>query len=510
MKKKTFFFFVAIVFSLLVRLYIIDSLPGEWFGDISNVHEYVTEILAGNWPFSFFQSPGPFYHYLITPIVFIFQQQGYETYKIASIIVSLLGLIGTYLFIQEIGGKKLALITVVIMSVSFWYMVWSRLGNSQIVIPAIISLQSYFTAKYLNTKRPGYAYVGAITSSLGWYTYPQTFIFPVLFFVCFIYIFFRENLRREWILVGRVLFVLVFCAVPFVAILQNQVDGNFSQEGYIGQKILPILSAPIEKTAATFVQNFGKYLLMFHVRGDVIFRSNISLHPHLDKISGIMLILGFFYFIQRKRRIWLLYIVFMLLVLPLPSLSPVLPEGEIPSSSRTIAIIPFVYLLVAAGLVWIYQLVCKKSIYYKSLGIFVILTVVEIATYTNLKLYFGDYARGLPDKNLAPGKIIAQFVDQYPSNYALYFSSCCWGEWGEPEPKAVTYVLRKKRVFASLNSETKGCGDVVRRPALVAIRPDDKQSEEMFVRCFPHATTHDVRLSRILVAKVVEYPYEEN
>src|SRR3989338_6962645 len=90
-------FFLVIIFALLVRLFRLDYIPGEWYGDISNVHEYVEQILAGKWPFYFFQSPGPLYHYLITPIAIIFANHGYETYKIASVIVSLIGLLGSFL-----------------------------------------------------------------------------------------------------------------------------------------------------------------------------------------------------------------------------------------------------------------------------------------------------------------------------------------------------------------------------------------------------------------------------
>src|SRR3989344_5817157 len=95
-QKELFYLFLILVFSILLRLFQIQSLPGEWYVDISNVHEYMIEITSGKWPFYFFQSAGPFYHYLIYPIILLFKNQGYETYKYASIFVSFLGFIGTY------------------------------------------------------------------------------------------------------------------------------------------------------------------------------------------------------------------------------------------------------------------------------------------------------------------------------------------------------------------------------------------------------------------------------
>ena len=72
---------VILVLFFIACIYQLNVLPEEWYGDISNVHEYVNQILSGERPFYFFQSPGPLYHYLITPIVFFYRNHGYDTYK---------------------------------------------------------------------------------------------------------------------------------------------------------------------------------------------------------------------------------------------------------------------------------------------------------------------------------------------------------------------------------------------------------------------------------------------
>jgi len=57
--KAKIFLILIFILALTVRVYRLAELPGEWFGDISNVHEYVEQIFKGEWPYSFFQSPGP-------------------------------------------------------------------------------------------------------------------------------------------------------------------------------------------------------------------------------------------------------------------------------------------------------------------------------------------------------------------------------------------------------------------------------------------------------------------
>ena len=141
---KTVLFLLTVITAVFSRLYLLDSLPGEWFGDISNVHEYMMLILAGKWPFYFFQSPGPVYHYLIAPLVIIFKNNGYLTYKISSVIVSLAGLVSAYFFIKAASDRKTAMTGILVMGISFWYLIWSRIGNSQIVIVLLSCLLGYF------------------------------------------------------------------------------------------------------------------------------------------------------------------------------------------------------------------------------------------------------------------------------------------------------------------------------------------------------------------------------
>ncbi len=153
MRKWILSIFGIFLLALTVRLFQIGKIPGEWYGDISNVHEYEMQVLRGEWPFYFFQSSGPLYHYLIAPIVLLYHNHGFESYKIASIVVSLLGLAATFLFVLEISSVRLALLTVLTMSFSLWYLIWSRLGNSQIVIVALVSFMSLFIGRFLKRRK---------------------------------------------------------------------------------------------------------------------------------------------------------------------------------------------------------------------------------------------------------------------------------------------------------------------------------------------------------------------
>ena len=389
MKAKILLLLIFLL-AVSLRLYHIVELPGEWFGDISNVHEYMMEILEGKWPFYFSQSPGPVYHYLIFPFVLFFRNQGYETYKYSSILVSLAGLWGAYLFVKELSGRKIALLTTFISSFSFWYLVWSRIGNSQIMIPALVSFSSLFLIRFVKFNRISDLIRTMAVVSLGWYIYPQTFILPPFIFVFILFYLLTRITNRE-IFQHLTVFVIVALLgiLPFILIIESQnknFEGNFGATGYLGKKIFPVFEMSGSKFFGKLGKNLAASYMILHVEGDKTFRVNVAGKPQLDRISGVLFILGIIFMIRKYRRVFTIYIILLLLVLPLPSVSPAIPETEIPNSARTIAVIPSVYLLVGLGF-WQMFILLRKLISSKMAALAVLLPGLTMANF-NFNHYF--------------------------------------------------------------------------------------------------------------------------
>ncbi|OGG20695.1 hypothetical protein A3D03_00095 [Candidatus Gottesmanbacteria bacterium RIFCSPHIGHO2_02_FULL_40_13] len=466
MKKKVLLFLLLGLFITSIRVYKLYDIPGEWFGDISNVHEYVEQILRGEWPFYFFQSPGPLYHYLIAPIAIIIRNEGYLKYKIASVLVSLAGIFSLYIFTKEVSDKKTAIISSLIMSFSFWYLIWSRIGNSQIVIPQLTALMSFFLVKFLKNQKFIYLFFGTAVSSLGLYAYPQTYIFPAVYLLSVLLLLgIKKKIKCNY---KNIFFILVFqllFSLPFFMIITKQID-NFGPSGYIGQKVFPLKNMSLIQLIKKTALNYEKTLLMLHVKGHDSFRVNVPNHPQLDRISGIMFFIGVLYFLSKRKITWLIYLIILLFILPIPSILPAIPDGEIPNNGRTIALTAIVYIFVGAGAVFSNNLINKVS-KNKLLGSTVIAILVAYICYSNLHFYFFRYAPQLPDNNLGPSKIIAKYLDTYSNNYAIYFAECCWGGWGEPEPKAIMYQLKQKKKFILDNKIIEKCEDITSFPAVI-------------------------------------------
>ena len=109
-----------------------------------------------------------------------------------------------------------------------------------------------------------------------------------------------------------------------------------------------------------------------------------------------------------------------LIILPLPSVSPAIPDIEIPNSARTIGIIPFVFLLISMGF-WQAYLFMLKFLN-KPQAAVIIALFVFVAAFFNLNDYFVSYAKGLPENNLGPSLHISGFIDKnFDSATSLYF-----------------------------------------------------------------------------------------
>jgi 4-amino-4-deoxy-L-arabinose transferase-like glycosyltransferase len=109
--------------------YHLRMLPGEWYGDISIEHRYILSILAGDWPYHFELSAGPAYHYVVAAFAKI-MGASYLTYKIASVATGLVVILIMYLLGKELAGRRAGLLTALVGAVSFWLILFARLGSS--------------------------------------------------------------------------------------------------------------------------------------------------------------------------------------------------------------------------------------------------------------------------------------------------------------------------------------------------------------------------------------------
>ena len=414
--------------AVALRLWDLDRLPGELYGDIAIVYEYVVDIRLGDWPAYFVLSAGPLYHYVITPIVTL-TGISYLGLKYASVAVSVLVLGATYALGRALVNQGLALLAVFIAGVSSWLLIFSRLGNSQILVPLLSTCAICAAGRLARHGKDRDALLCACAAGLGLFTYPQTFVLPPVLFITLLMLRWTGTSVR-WRHLFLFLVVSLLVAVPFVAMVARDPENFFS--GYIGGKI-----HARDDAWRVLLGNTLRSLLALHVRGDAVFRSNPAALPHLDTVSGVLFLVGVLFWLHphRRRLSPVLFVPFLLLQVP-AILVLSYPE-EVPSASRTLAIAPVAYVLVASGLLRVMQVLRGP----RWLALASVLILLVLITRLNTERYFRVYTAGLPDRNTPFGRLIAEYVDHLPDDRIVYLVGCCWSPGRQPEVKSVRYVM---------------------------------------------------------------------
>ncbi|CAN5589215.1 hypothetical protein BH10ACT1_BH10ACT1_15010 [soil metagenome] len=455
----------AVVVSATFRVVALEALTGELYGDIAIVHEYLAEIRDGRWPTAFHLSAGPLYHYLIAPVVLV-GGEGYTTLKVASVLVSAGVLAATYLLARELVDRQTAAVTLFVAGASSWLLVFSRLGNSQIVTPLITTGALWFAVRTARRDDRWSAVDCGAAAALGLYAYPQTFVVPPALLVVLVLLR-KTGSGVRWGDVGRFAGTEALLAVPFLLIAAA--DRRTFLDGYIGGKIHSRSS-----TVDTLVHNAWRAAQAFHVRGDEVFRSNPVGSPHLDRVSGILFLAGLVWWLAPSRRRWWPVVLLPLVLFQLPAIFVLRNEDEVPSASRTLLVAPLVYVITASGLCWLVTVVARRR---EVVGRAVLVALLCAVTMLNSERYFGAYADGLPDRNVPFGRVIADFFERLPEDTHAFTLGCCWGQAGQPEPKGITYLdagpVATGMVELQLDQVDCVALDALPRPAVLVWAPED-------------------------------------
>jgi 4-amino-4-deoxy-L-arabinose transferase-like glycosyltransferase len=441
---------LAAATAVALRLAGLRSLQAEVYGDIAIVREYLDLIRRGDWPFHFELSSGPLYHYLVMPVIAL-AGPGYFGMKLASVAVSLGVLAATFAVGRRLGGDLLGLLALFVAGVSSWLLVFSRLGNSQIVVPLLATTSLWLLVRFVQEQRRRDLVLSATVAALGLYGYPQSFLLaPVL--AATLLGLRATGLPVRWKDVGLFVVTSLVVALPFAGIVRRDPANFFT--GYIGGKV----HSP-GGTVRPLLENAGRVVLSLHVRGDRVFRSNPSGRPHLDVVSGVLFLLGVAFWLRPERRRWSPAIFLPFVLQHVPSLLVLRSVGEVPSASRALGAAPEAYILVASGVLLLLDLVARFRGARPVLATLLLGSVLAL----NVHRYLFEYLPGLPYDNTPIAALVASYVNDLPPATDVYLVGCCWKE-GMPEPKGIEFGLDRPERLHRLEPGEVSCGALARLP----------------------------------------------
>jgi 4-amino-4-deoxy-L-arabinose transferase-like glycosyltransferase len=442
---------------LFLRLYSLDQLQNEIYGDIALIFDYIGEIRAPTWPTHFTLSSGPLYHYLIMPVIAL-TGPTYFGIKLASALVSLGVLVATFAFARRLVDERFGLLAMLIAGVSSWLLIFSRLGNSQILVPLLTACALWLMLRVIQGGRTVDVVACAAVSALGLYAYPQSFILPFvigLTLLCLRW----AGLPVRWDDLWRFALVTALCALPFAWIVSRDPDNFFS--GYIGGKL-----GDGGNLAGTLVGNIWRGLLALHVQGDGAYRSNPPWQPHLDQVSGLLFLVGLVFWLRPERRRLSLALLVPLVLLQVPSWLVLREPDEVPSASRALGAVPVIYILVASGLWWIVRIIQARRRGWPAAVVAAALLVAILLL--NAQRYFRDYIGGLPYQNTPIARLVATYVDSLPPETKVYLIGCCWQN-AMPEPNGIKYAIARPEQLDVKQPESLNCDwlELTQQPAVL-------------------------------------------
>ncbi|HEU5103679.1 MAG TPA: glycosyltransferase family 39 protein, partial [Roseiflexaceae bacterium] len=381
--------------------------------------------------------------------------------KLASVVVSLGALLATYGLSRRLVDDRFALLALAIASVSSWLLIFSRLGNSQILVPVLTTGALWLVARIIQQPRLADVIACAVVSTLGLYTYPQSFVLPGVTFVTLLCLRWAGH-PVAWADLRRFVLLTIVCALPFAWIVYLDPDNFIS--GYIGGKIIAEGS-----WVSALTSNIVDALLAFHIRGDEIFRGNPSLLPHLDQVSGLLFLGGIGYWLAPARRRWSPLLLVPFVLLQLPSMLVLGRTSEVPSASRTLGVAPIAYILAASGLWWLVQTLARLG--WRRIGLALGAVLLGAIVLLNGQRYFGAYMDGLPYQNTPIGYRVAVLADSLPPSTQVYIVGCCW-EGEMPEPPYVRLMVARPENVQTLEPEQLTCDQLqfLKQPAMLIWR----------------------------------------
>jgi 4-amino-4-deoxy-L-arabinose transferase-like glycosyltransferase len=330
---------------------------------------------------------------------------GFVAYKLPGCIIGVLSVLGMFFLGWEVSRKKyVGLLASFSMAISFWMVVFERIGFRAVFSVFCVTWISYFFLKSLRTNK-WYDYsLAGIFLGLGLNSYISFRMLPFAVIAGLIYKIFLSR-KIDFVPIGKAVwshkkFILIifFSAVvfaPLVLYLLHNSEFLMARSSEVSVFNQPhTLKLLFESTLAN--------LSMFNFFGDPNWRHNFSTLPALDAFQGILFIFGIIItlgYIFKKQsqseevvnlKTNYLYILTVFAVMVIPAAITYSPGG-IPHSLRIIDTAPSMFVLIAIAFFALYEKIKPCFLENRKFLTAAVIIVLSYLMINNAVLYFARW-----------------------------------------------------------------------------------------------------------------------
>lgn len=265
--------------------------------------------------------------------------------RITSAFIGLLTVAAAYwLGVELLRDRRVAVLAAVLLAISFWHLIFSRLGFRAITEPLLQAITVAALWRGLRAGRWRWIGFSGVTLGLTGYTYLAARLFPMLLLLALLPLLRRDTLRQQ----GRYLLawagIGLLVLLPLLAFFAGNPDAFWVRIGQV---------APAGG-GLTIWESLRRSLQMFFWTGDPYIRFNVPQRPLFGWFWGGLLLAGWGLLLLRwprtqtpLRRAALTLLLLAPFVMILPTALAV--NEIVPSNLRAIGLIPFLFYLPALG-----------------------------------------------------------------------------------------------------------------------------------------------------------------
>lgn len=278
---------VILFLAMFLRLWQLDSVPPGWRDDeLINSLVISQHVLDGDLAVYYADASGheALYHILNAFMLGLFGP-GVAGIRWLSVILGVLSVVLTFLLANRLYGPLAALVAAATLAVSFWSLMYSRIGLRHILLPVLTLAAYFFFIRGLDIGRrlfgrPQHPWLdfllAAVFMGLSFYSYFASRGVPLVLmaFLVYVFLFDRSKIGQYWRQL-LVMFGLAFLmAIPLLVTLSRQPES----EARVAELAVPLVEArsgnftPLQDHVVTT-------LSMFHNTGDGEWLYNIPGRP---------------------------------------------------------------------------------------------------------------------------------------------------------------------------------------------------------------------------------------
>jgi 4-amino-4-deoxy-L-arabinose transferase-like glycosyltransferase len=352
-KLKRHLLSVAILLvAFALRIAAIDQIPpglshDEAYNGVTAIqvlegqHRIFFEINKGIEPLIIYLEALAFYAFGIGPVQL----------RLVNIFCGMLTVALVYPLAVQLFNRRVALLAMAGLGISFWAVFVSRLTLRAVTFPPLLILTLYFLWRGLTGNKSTLTFfmLSGLAAGASMYTYLSSRFVPLLVIAIFGHQLLRRQIKRQHWLGLLIHFVILTAMFAPLANYFWQNADSFTERSSQVTTIPYVLNGEF----GPMLRNTLRTLGMFTFHGDETDRYNLDGRPVFDWVNGLLFYLGLGIILLRLPRpprlagpaaLLLLWLFFMLL--------PDFITDDSPHFLRTIGAMPAVYIIWAVGLDW--------------------------------------------------------------------------------------------------------------------------------------------------------------